>query len=593
MADYHAILKRAIGALPEPTGEARRSVYEKARAALITQLKSFNPPLSAAEITQQRLQLEDSIRRVEAEAAKGILSQTLNRVAMPTTPPIGAASQPPAATSPATASVAPTIAPSVASQGGLVQPQPRSPIQPSALASPSFPQPASSARPSAPRLPTPIERPRPSLEAATRPISAPPPTAAAPASQLPPPQTSGSDAIRRAIDDADRLGAATAESARQAKQVMSATVAAGTGTAGLDDNDRTTSPTETGRRPTKRRDRTETRRPEAPPTPRVESEPARRSRIPLLAGLVVAALVIAIGVAALWTNRDDIASYLGSEQLVNSLPTRIGVAPPPPPKSVDRLATDDSATGRVAASGTGQNGVKSVPTQPIMSQPDVRTGIALDERLRAGQSPQADTNSSSTSYAPVDSPALSTLPATVQKATLLEEGTSGGAQNAVTAGRVVWQTVRESPQPGKPQVTMVKARIEVPERGLTLNVTIQPNTDSSFPASHLVELRFQVSPDFDNKGVSNVPGLIMKATEQARGDPLAAASARISSGFFWIALAAPEPEKSRNITLLKERGWIDIPILYENNRRAILTIEKAGAGDRVVADALTAWGQGG
>ncbi|NLH81882.1 MAG: hypothetical protein GX458_13685, partial [Phyllobacteriaceae bacterium] len=73
MADYHAILKRAISAMPAPNGEARRAVYEKARSALVNQLKAFDPPLSPSEITQQRLQLEEAIRKVESEAAKGLL----------------------------------------------------------------------------------------------------------------------------------------------------------------------------------------------------------------------------------------------------------------------------------------------------------------------------------------------------------------------------------------------------------------------------------------------------------------------------------------------------------------------------------------
>jgi hypothetical protein len=95
MADYHAILKRAITALPSPTGEARRAVYEKARNALVNQLKSFDPPLSASEITQQRLHLEDAIRKVESEAAKGLLRQP--HVAAPPSPPAAAAPQPAAA----------------------------------------------------------------------------------------------------------------------------------------------------------------------------------------------------------------------------------------------------------------------------------------------------------------------------------------------------------------------------------------------------------------------------------------------------------------------------------------------------------------
>ena len=48
-ADYYAILKNAIGALPETSGEARRAVYEKARRAVVDQLKAFDPPLSATE----------------------------------------------------------------------------------------------------------------------------------------------------------------------------------------------------------------------------------------------------------------------------------------------------------------------------------------------------------------------------------------------------------------------------------------------------------------------------------------------------------------------------------------------------------------
>ncbi|KPL51367.1 hypothetical protein ABB55_03275 [Prosthecomicrobium hirschii] len=152
--------------------------------------------------------------------------------------------------------------------------------------------------------------------------------------------------------------------------------------------------------------------------------------------------------------------------------------------------------------------------------------------------------------------------------------------------------VRESPGVGRPVVTMIKARVDVPDRGLVLNLSIQPNSDNSFPASHLIELKFEVPADFDNKGVSNVPGLILKQTEHSRGDPLVGAASRISAGFFWVALSKPEVEKQRNLGLLRERGWIDIPILFDNGRRGILTLEKNGDGGRVVADALTAWTQG-
>src|SRR5436190_20886393 len=70
MADYKELLRRAVAALPENNGAARRAVYEKARAALVGQLRAINPPLAARDITTHRLQLEDCIRQVEQEASE-------------------------------------------------------------------------------------------------------------------------------------------------------------------------------------------------------------------------------------------------------------------------------------------------------------------------------------------------------------------------------------------------------------------------------------------------------------------------------------------------------------------------------------------
>jgi hypothetical protein len=39
---------------------------------------------------------------------------------------------------------------------------------------------------------------------------------------------------------------------------------------------------------------------------------------------------------------------------------------------------------------------------------------------------------------------------------------------------------------------------------------------------------------------------------------------------------------------LKERGWFSIPVVYNNNRRAILAMEKGTPGERVFADAFDA-----
>src|SRR3954470_18915594 len=71
MADYYPLIARAIAGLdPNAPGESRRALYERARAALIAQLRSVQPPLSESEITRERLSLEEAVRKVESEAAQ-------------------------------------------------------------------------------------------------------------------------------------------------------------------------------------------------------------------------------------------------------------------------------------------------------------------------------------------------------------------------------------------------------------------------------------------------------------------------------------------------------------------------------------------
>ena len=71
MADYYPLVAKAVAGLEKNTGEGRRVLYERARTALVAQLRGMNdPPLTEAEITRERLALEEAIRKVEAEAAR-------------------------------------------------------------------------------------------------------------------------------------------------------------------------------------------------------------------------------------------------------------------------------------------------------------------------------------------------------------------------------------------------------------------------------------------------------------------------------------------------------------------------------------------
>src|SRR5499426_1098050 len=70
MADYYPLISRAVAGLEKNSGEARRALYERARAALLAQLRGVTPALEESDITRERLALEESIRKVEAEAAR-------------------------------------------------------------------------------------------------------------------------------------------------------------------------------------------------------------------------------------------------------------------------------------------------------------------------------------------------------------------------------------------------------------------------------------------------------------------------------------------------------------------------------------------
>lgn len=69
MADYYPLIARAVEGLTEQSPVSRRAVYERARTALVAQLRSLNPPLPEAEIQRECTSLDQAITRVEADYA--------------------------------------------------------------------------------------------------------------------------------------------------------------------------------------------------------------------------------------------------------------------------------------------------------------------------------------------------------------------------------------------------------------------------------------------------------------------------------------------------------------------------------------------
>jgi len=232
MADYYPLIARAIAGLdPNAPGESRRALYERARAALIAQLRNVHPPLSESEITRERLSLEEAVRKVESEAAQRVRDASRAVAGGPSR-----ASEAIRRASARGAEAAPAPPPPAGQQAPAPSPRPRPPAsQPSLPPSSRTERPplGQEERPDAQRAPR-TARPEPPPAPPPRPQAPPPVPMQDP--QLPPvreraasppsrrgadngaPQAPGVRGFRDITADADDLGRAAAQANRAARR---------------------------------------------------------------------------------------------------------------------------------------------------------------------------------------------------------------------------------------------------------------------------------------------------------------------------------------------------------------------------------------
>ena len=68
MADYQSLLTRAVANLPSMSSAAtRQAIYDRARKALLTQLRTLRPPLPESDIAREEKALDQAIALVEAK----------------------------------------------------------------------------------------------------------------------------------------------------------------------------------------------------------------------------------------------------------------------------------------------------------------------------------------------------------------------------------------------------------------------------------------------------------------------------------------------------------------------------------------------
>jgi hypothetical protein len=482
MADYYPLIARAVGGLDKNTGENRRALYERARSALVNQLRSVEPPLNESDITKERLALEESIRKVEAEAAKrareaaaepeemgtSLRDQGLRdfRDTMKETEGLGDAT----AEANRSAHAAYDAVPS---------------DRPPAESEPSAPEPA------APE-PEPYVAPH------------------APYFEPAPPDVFHTSPAEPAHEPAQDLAHGSHND--HARGDDSAYVSA--------------EPKRAGAWPPK-------------PVPPDEEDPAY-ARPPRDWGRVVKILLLLLVIggiagAGYWQRNAIMA------MVANLRATMTASTPAPKPAET--------------------------------TQPTGRPKIA--DRVGGDTAPSNAT-----------APAASVA----QKVVLYDEDPND-PQGKRYVGSALWRTETVSPGPGLAPELAIRADVEIPERRLRMTWSLRRNTDKALPASHTIEVMFTLPADFAEGGIGNVPGILAKQNEQARGAPLAGLAVKVTNGYFLIGLSAVDVDVTRNIQLLKERDWFDIPVVYTSGKRAILAIEKGTPGARAFEEAFRAWGQ--
>jgi hypothetical protein len=68
MADYYTIIAKAVGGLDPNTGAARRRLYDRARVALVAEMRSARNALHESDILAAQRSLEEAIGKIEADA---------------------------------------------------------------------------------------------------------------------------------------------------------------------------------------------------------------------------------------------------------------------------------------------------------------------------------------------------------------------------------------------------------------------------------------------------------------------------------------------------------------------------------------------
>lgn len=669
MADYKELLRRAISALPENNGAARRAVYEKARSALVGQLRAITPPLPARDITQHRLQLEDCIRQVEQEASEAVITLGRDQGLMPrqSAPPPPAPAPVPEPVAPAAVEPEPPVvakpAKPVAAAEAIDQTVAETPA-PAEVAD-AAPAPGvvsiediisqaannSGASVTAVKSPPTVEHfSGVSRRESTKTEPTPDPTVSnvrafdkplnepkfEPRHDIRPVPANSSAALRKPDSSLERVVGAPIGAPQTAAVVALTPTPVDPALSAVREVELEAKAPDTSEaegaieRAIETLDREARGEPAAvsPETAQQEADRAfavpdrdehphaddgdeaiveRRAGSGLTIFLVVFAILLAgAGGTGFWAWREG---YVDLDQMFGNAPSVAeapAIAVDPGTPTMDPVQQPIIVEPNTDVVGTPGNTSTATPVEPTQTlegvedrlepspEPVVATGnevrlpalgtgeVKSEERLPGEErlpSEEATATGGNDLAASVDPAVLAG-----SQSLLLEASTDGRTGAVPFSGTVDW--TEGTDELGEP--TLI-GRANIPARNLGVRLTIRKNSDPSLPASHLMEVDFDVNDTFIGGTIANLPGVLLKNEELVPGTPLVGASARVVGNSFLFALSASPNDTSTNTNLLENRKWMDLAVVYGTGRNAIITLEKDDTAQALFAKVFGAW----
>jgi hypothetical protein len=73
------------------------------------------------------------------------------------------------------------------------------------------------------------------------------------------------------------------------------------------------------------------------------------------------------------------------------------------------------------------------------------------------------------------------------------------------------------------------------------------------------------------------------------GEALVGVPTPILRNYFLIGLTRGAAAEARNVDMIRNRGWFDVPMLLTDQRIDKITFEKGSAGERIINEAFDAW----